>query len=312
MPSPKISVILPTYNRRHLLPRTIASVMAQDETDFELIIVDDCSRDDTTVYLASLADPRIRVLRPTSNQGPGGARNVGLEAARADIVALLDDDDQYLEHRLAAPLAVFARGSAVVATLSSSIKVDRNGMHAATLMPELTLPSRAFEWALFCNLINVAGTSITVRRQVALDVGGFRSDLKLSEDREFLIRASGLGSVHLIAEQLWQKNWLDDSQSNQWHEDGLSLIGYVAAQPRLLGPFRKVGSYLATQVLLSDLRFFMIRALIRDLRDFSRAGLIDGNLLRMWRDHRDVHNYRRAMSNAEALGTLTGAPAEWS
>src|SRR5665213_969776 len=59
MPPPKISVILPTYSRRHVLPRTIASVLAQDEKDFELIIVDDCSTDDTGAYLASLGDPRI-------------------------------------------------------------------------------------------------------------------------------------------------------------------------------------------------------------------------------------------------------------
>ena len=79
MMPPKISVILPTYNRRHILPRTIASVLAQDEKNFELIIVDDCSTDDTASYLASLSDRRIRVLRPPNNLGTAGARNLGLE-----------------------------------------------------------------------------------------------------------------------------------------------------------------------------------------------------------------------------------------
>jgi glycosyltransferase involved in cell wall biosynthesis len=310
MTSPKISVVLPTYGRRHVLPRTIASVLAQDVTDFELIIVDDCSIDDTPAYLASLSDPRIRVLRPAKNLQTAGARNFGLAAARAEIVALLDDDDVYLEGRLSAPLAVFAREPEVVATLSSSVKVDRERSYVAH-MPDLTLPPAAFEWALICDLIGVAGSSITIRRQTALDVGGFSEGMKWIDDREILIRAARRGSGRLIAAPLWQKHWSDDSQSNQWQLAGLSLLDYVAAHPNFVGRFRKVGCYLATKILVSDVRHLMFGALRRDLRDFRAAGLIDGNLERMWRDHREVRRYRRTMSKHEALATLTGAPTEW-
>jgi glycosyltransferase involved in cell wall biosynthesis len=310
MTIPKISVILPTYSRRRILPRTIASVLAQDEKEFELIIIDDCSVDDTPAYLASLDDPRIRVLRPANNLGTAGARNLGLEEARADIVALLDDDDVYLERRLSATLAVFAHEPEVVATLSSSVKFDLKRTQIAR-MPELTLAPAAFEWALICDLIGVEGTSITVRRQTALDVGGFCHGMKWIDDREFLIRASRHGSGHLIAEALWQKYWSDDGQSNQWEQAGLSLLSYVAAQPDFVGRFRKVGSYLATKILVSDLRHGLIRALMRDLRYFERAGLIDGNFLRMWREHREVKKYRRSMANREALARLAGPPADW-
>lgn len=308
--SPKISVILPTYSRRRVLPRTIASVLAQDETDFELVIVDDCSIDDTRQYLASLTDPRIRVVRPAHNVGTAGARNLGLEAARADVIALLDDDDIYLEHRLSAPLAVFAREPDVVATLSSSVKVDLKRTQVAR-MPELTMPPAAFEWALICDLIGVEGTSITVRRQTARDIGGFSRGMKWIDDREFLIRAARCGSGHLFAEPLWQKHWSDDSQSNQWAQAGLSLLSYVAARPEFAGRFRKMGSYLATKILVSDLRHGLFGALARDLRDFRRAGLIDGNIVRLWREHRDVRHYRRATSKPDVLATLTRAPDDW-
>src|SRR5262252_1967520 len=136
--SPKISVIIPTYNRRHMLPRTIASVLSQDESDFELIVVDDCSPDDTQAYLASLTDPRVRTVVPSRNGGTAAARNVGLEAARGDIVALLDDDDEYLPRRLSAPLAVFTREPDVVATVSSSVKLDKKGTQVMR-MPDLKL-----------------------------------------------------------------------------------------------------------------------------------------------------------------------------
>ena len=311
MTPPKISVLLPTYSRRHILPRTIASVFAQNEKNFELIIVDDCSVDDTSTYLASLNDPRIRVLRPPNNLGTAGARNLGLEAARADIVALLDDDDVFLERRLSAPLAVFAHKPEVVATLSTSVKLNLKRAQIAR-MPELTLAPAAFEWALICDLIGVEGTSITVRRQTALDVGGFCHGMKWIDDREFLIRASRRGSGHLIAEPLWQKYWSEDGQSNQWEQAGLSLLSYVAAQPDFVGRFRKVGSYLATKILVSDLRHGLFTALARDLRDFKRVGLIDGNVRHMWRNHREVRKYRRAMSNRDALAQLAGAPADWT
>jgi glycosyltransferase involved in cell wall biosynthesis len=311
MTPPKISVLLPTYSRRRILPRTIASVFAQNEKNFELIIVDDCSVDDTSTYLASLNDPRIRVLRPPNNLGTAGARNLGLEAARADIVALLDDDDVFLERRLSAPLAVFAHKPEVVATLSTSVKLNLKRAQIAR-MPELTLAPAAFEWALICDLIGVEGTSITVRRQTALDVGGFCHGMKWIDDREFLIRASRRGSGHLIAEPLWQKYWSEDGQSNQWEQAGLSLLSYVAAQPDFVGRFRKVGSYLATKILVSDLRHGLFTALARDLRDFKRVGLIDGNVRHMWRNHREVRKYRRAMSNRDALAQLAGAPADWT
>lgn len=311
MPSPKISILLPTYNRRHVLPRTIASVFAQDEQDFELIIVDDRSPDDTGAYLASLNDPRLRVLRPDANLGTAGARNYALGAARADIVALLDDDDEYLEHRLSAPLAVFAREPDVAAILSSSIKLSPKRTQFA-LMPELSLAPAAFEWALICDLIGVEGTSITVRRQTALDIGGFSPGMKWIDDREFLIRAARKGGGHLIAEPLWTKHWSDDGQSNQWEQAGLSLLSYVAARPEFVGRFRKLGSYLATKILVADLRHGLFSALARDLRDFRRAGLITYDFARMWREHRDVRRYRRAMSKHQALATLTQAPDNWN
>ena len=309
--SPKISVIIPTYGRRHILPRTIASVLAQDESDFELIVVDDCSPDDTQAYLASLTDPRIRTIVPARNGGTAAARNVGLEAARADVVALLDDDDEYLPRRLSAPLAIFAQEPDVVATVSSSIKLDKKGTQVMR-MPELKLAPAAFEWALLCDLIGVEGTSITARRADAVAVGGFRSGMKWIDDREFLIRLARRGSGWLLTETLWQKHWSDDGQSNQWAEAGKSLLDYAAACPDLTARHRKVGSYFATKVLVADLRRGLFHAFRRDLAAFLRVGLIDGNVATMWRNHVEVRGYRRSMRNSAALAALTGPPPSLS
>src|SRR6266851_3722538 len=149
---PDISVVLATYDRRHSLPRAIASVLTQHEVRFELIVVDDASRDGTHDYLAQLTDARIRVIAAQRNGGPSAARNIGLKAARAGIVAFLDSDDAYRPRRLAAPLAAFAADASLVCTLSSAIRHDRKGTRDARV-PEVKLGAPAFEWALLCDLV---------------------------------------------------------------------------------------------------------------------------------------------------------------
>jgi glycosyltransferase involved in cell wall biosynthesis len=308
--APDISVVLATYNRRRLLPRAIASVLAQEDAAFELIIVDDASRDDTQAYLATLDDPRVRVIACPSNGGPSAARNRGLAAARADIVAFLDSDDAYRPRRLAAPLATFAADRSLVATLSSAVKHDRDGARDAVI-PAVKLAAPAFEWALICDLVPVEATSITVRRAAALGAGGFCERLRLTEDREFLIRLARHGGAELLPELLWEKFSGDDNLSNDWAKAGQGLAAYVRERPEYAGRFRKVGSYLATKVLVADLRLGLWDAFRRDLRALRDAGLIGADPLRLIRDHREVRRYRRAMSDAAGLASLTGPPTFW-
>jgi glycosyltransferase involved in cell wall biosynthesis len=308
--TPDISVVLATYDRRHSLPRAIASVLAQDGVRFELIVVDDASRDGTADYLATLHDPRIRTITAERNGGPSAARNLGLKAARAGIVAFLDSDDAYLPRRLAASLAAFAADAGLVCTLSSAIRHDRKRSREARI-PAVRLAAPAFEWALICDLAPVEATSITVRREAALAVGGFCERLRLIEDREFLIRLARHGGAQLLSEQLWEKFWGDDNLSNDWAKAGSGLVAYARELPEIAGRYRKVGAYLATKVLVADLRLHLWPAFWRDLGALRAAGLIDFDVLRLIRNHREVRRYRRAMSGAEGLAGLAGPPAEW-
>ena len=99
--TPKVSVIITTYNRAGLLPRAVNSVLAQTYDDYEVIIVDDCSTDDTQQVVAKFADSRIRHFRHEVNRGASGARNTGIANARGEYIAFLDDDDECAPNRLA-------------------------------------------------------------------------------------------------------------------------------------------------------------------------------------------------------------------
>ena len=120
----RCSVVIPSYNRPTVLPRAVASVLAQDEPDFELIIVDD-STDATRDWIASLTDPRIKTIFPERRRGVSAARNLGIAAARAPIVAFLDSDDFYLPQHLSRALAALQREPDLVCTLSSGNKEVR-------------------------------------------------------------------------------------------------------------------------------------------------------------------------------------------
>ena len=93
-----MSVIIPTYNRGWILKEAVESVLAQDFTDYELIVVDDGSTDDSREILNSFGQKIIVLRQP--NQGVSAARNRGIAAARAQLVALLDSDDLWLPQKL--------------------------------------------------------------------------------------------------------------------------------------------------------------------------------------------------------------------
>jgi glycosyltransferase involved in cell wall biosynthesis len=104
--TPRVSIVLPTYNRADTLGRAIESVRAQTWQDWELVIVDDGSTDATRDVLAGVSDSRVRVLSQ-ANQGVAAARNRGLREARGGLVAFLDSDDEHTPHHLELAVSFF-------------------------------------------------------------------------------------------------------------------------------------------------------------------------------------------------------------
>jgi glycosyltransferase involved in cell wall biosynthesis len=309
---PRCTIILPTYNRATTLPRAVDSVIAQKEPNFELIIIDDGSTDETRTWLATLDDPRIRVTLSEHSQGPSAARNIGIDMATAPVLAFLDSDDLYCGERLSVPLAVFNREPDVICTLSSSRKEDKLGSATVSLLPDVKLASPAFEWAMICDLVGVESTSITVRTAHARRVGGFCKRLRCTEDREFLIRLSRLGAVRILPDALFEKSWSMDGLSNQWASAGYELVSYFRERPEYIGRYRKVGQYLATKTLIMHIRHCDFASFIGDARRFYSIGLLDEGVVHLCRSHFQLKNYRREASKQQALASLIGPPSDWT
>lgn len=97
---PLISVVLPTYNRASLLPRAIKSVLSQTYKNFELIIIDDNSSDNTKEIVKCFKDKRIKYIRHKENKGGAAARNAGIKLAKGKYIAFQDSDDKWLLRKL--------------------------------------------------------------------------------------------------------------------------------------------------------------------------------------------------------------------
>jgi glycosyltransferase involved in cell wall biosynthesis len=108
---PLISIILPTCNRAHLLPRAILSVLKQTYDNFELIIIDDASTDETRQVIGTFEDARLRYIHHKHNLGAASARNTGIRAAQGTYIAFQDSDDEWLPEKLARQLTLLDNSS---------------------------------------------------------------------------------------------------------------------------------------------------------------------------------------------------------
>jgi glycosyltransferase involved in cell wall biosynthesis len=212
------SVVIPLYNKENLVKRTVASALSQAYSDFELIVVDDGSTDDSASIVAAIDDPRLRFISQP-NCGPGPARNRGVEASRSEWIAFLDADDIWLADHLeeldsirrAHPEAgligtAFARASAN--SVPENLPV-RSG--AIGLVPYFDAVGRGEDVLLT--------STAAVRKQAWRSVCGF-PDHPSGEDSELWVRLASrwpvAASTKITAIYLSGTGGISDRQKTRW------------------------------------------------------------------------------------------------
>jgi len=203
---PIVSVVIPTYNRAKMICATIDNVLKQTYRDFELIIVDDGSTDDTLSTLRSYGD-RIRVISQ-ANAGPAVARNRGAEAARGEIIAFQDSDDLWKPTKLERQVALLEKlGPSVPCCLCNVRMRVVEGKDVTSFDVSLIHPEH--EEGLWLNVPEVLATrflifnqAVAIRRDVFERVGGFDTSLKYLEDYDLPLRLSLEGPWAFIREPL--------------------------------------------------------------------------------------------------------------
>jgi glycosyltransferase involved in cell wall biosynthesis len=219
MAAPTVSIVIPTFNRAPLLPRAIESVQAQTFDDWEIVLVDDGSTDDTEAlagdYAVRLGD-RFHYSRQ-ANAGSSAARNRGIDAARGRFVAFLDSDDEYLPRKLERQLDLFARCPELGFVYSDYSFVDRNGVRHESVFDESGMLARQVPHEtvapdlcvctgrLFDTLIRgyfIATITGMVRREVLGQSIRFPEDQAYAEEWLFYLRVAQVCEAGFVDEPL--------------------------------------------------------------------------------------------------------------
>lgn len=198
--SPRVSVIIPTYNRAPTLKRAIQSVLAQTYADFELLVVDDGSTDQTEDLVRRIGDPRIRFIAQPRNMGVAAARNRGLAESRGALIAFLDSDDLWAPRKLARQVALFERSPLRVGLVYTGVEtMDEAGVRSVDT-PRLR--GDAFTALLHGNAIHGGGSNVMIRREAAEAAGGFDESLPAIEDYEYWLRIARFFHIDFAPETL--------------------------------------------------------------------------------------------------------------
>lgn len=186
--TPKVSVVVPAYNVRSYIEDALVSLEKQSFQDFEVLIVDDGSTDDTATIVKPFCDrdARFRLLQK-ANGGLSSARNYGIRHARADYVALLDGDDVYKPDKLATHVALLDSSPDVGVVYSASQAIREDGRPTFIRLSGKPIYSDPL-LALLCKNFVGHGSNAVFRRCIFDEVGEFDETLRSSEDIDFWLR----------------------------------------------------------------------------------------------------------------------------
>ena len=206
-----ISVVIPTYNRKHTLPRAIASVLNQTLQPTEIIMVDDGSTDGTADWIQETY-PRINPIRQ-SNKGVSAARNIGIKSAKCDWIALLDSDDEWLPDKLERQVEAFNQNPGIKLCHTEEIWI-RNGVRVNQKKKHQKYGGYIFEKCL--DMCRISPSSAIFHQSLLDDVGYFDEAFSVCEDYDLWLRITAEYPVLFLDEPLIKKYG--------GHRDQLSIV----------------------------------------------------------------------------------------
>lgn len=203
------SIIIPTYNRAETLVRAIESVLQQSYTAYELIVVDDCSMDDTATVMERYShDNRVTYIKLEKNIGGAAARNVGINKSKGSFIAFQDSDDEWLPEKLQKQMQVFFDNPQVDVVFSKIARIT-NGKISVFPHENITGSKNLHTKMLKSNYIGTP--SAVIKKNKLNEIGGFDSALPRLQDWDLFIRLSSKGVFYMIDQVLCNAYLQEDS-----------------------------------------------------------------------------------------------------
>lgn len=180
------SVIIPNYNRAEAVKVAINSVLNQTYQDFEVIVVDDCSTDNSVLEISKIKDPKLKILQLDKNSGAARARNYGVARANGELISFLDSDDYYEPEFLEESYKVISECGSEIGFMWTGVRYHYTNR---TYDRSWTPPRKKNAYYTFLHNLQIgSGSGITLRKNAFLNCGGFNVDLPAAEDTAFFLK----------------------------------------------------------------------------------------------------------------------------
>ena len=223
---PTVSVIIPTYNRASMLREAIQSVLDQTYSDFEIIVVDDGSTDDTRKIVNAFFDKRIRYVFQ-ENRGRSNARNHAFALAQGKYIAFLDSDDLFLPGKLEKQVAALEKEPGFGMVYSSAICTDEQGKEIPPFMYKATASGMIYRKVAFYIPLTIILPTVVMRAEVLSQVGGFDEKMERFEDTDMWRRVARRYPILAIREPLCRiRRHSDNELANQDPENIMRALEY--------------------------------------------------------------------------------------
>ncbi len=218
-----VSVIIPTFNRKHFLARALNSVQRQTCTCAEIIIVDDGSTDGTEEYLESWKSQSSLPVRyiKQSNMGPAAARNCGIAHAAFQYITFLDSDDHWHKRKLEKQLQEMSNNPEYLISYTRE-RWMRNGVHINQKKKHLPRHGEIFRHCL--DICTVSMSTVMARRELFDLVGRFDQQFRCCEDYDFWLRVSCRHPFLLVDDALTVKEGGRDDQVSYQYQVGMNKL----------------------------------------------------------------------------------------
>lgn len=262
MSKPKISVIMPVYNTEKHLAEAIESVLNQTFKDFELIIVDDNSKDKTLAISKKYAkkDSRIKIVRNDINKNIGASLNNGIYHASADIIARMDGDDISLPTRLEKQYKLMQKNKNLAVVGCDMITIDENGKELSKREYKTdsdTLKKKMFRYSPF------AHPSTMYRKEVFQESGGYNPALSPTEDLDLWMKIGRKYELSNVPEYLFKYRVYEKSSSHKRLrnlEIKVLLVRFYAVlfygyKPSIMDVLYNVGQFITVFFMPTKIRY---------------------------------------------------------
>lgn len=237
---PKVSVIVPTYNRKEYLSETILSILNQTFQDFELIIVDNFSNYDFFAHIKSFKSEKIIPLQNRNNGIIAINRNFGIKHATGEYIAFCDDDDLWLENKLEVQIKWMANNQETLLVCSDYFLLQGNFIYPFKSFKKHLIPIFG-ENNCICFMNFVANSSVVIRRKFFCD-GNFineTDEVKTAEDYDLWLRASFNGRIKFLYNKTFKYRVHENQNSNSLVQTRKFLL-IIRMHKNEVGPLKKV------------------------------------------------------------------------